>query len=91
MPAKMTPQLRPKPPSRMRVNPMRLAPALMLTVLLPGCGTVVIKTECPALVLYSAAVQTAAATEIEDGVSPTLGRFAVDYGRLRAECRALQR
>lgn len=42
---------------------------------------------CPPLIKYSAATQKRAAAEIRSRKTPTLGRFAVDYGKMRDACR----
>ena len=87
-----TPKTRRPRPSKKFVNRNRLTTlvlGMMAMVSLSGCGAVTSKLACPALVPYSAETERAAADEIERGTAPILARFADDYGKLRAECRAV--
>lgn len=64
---------------------------MTLMASLSGCASTISKPVCPALVAYSAATQDLADHEIEANAAPTLSKMVGDYGRLRAECRALGR
>lgn len=59
------------------------------TGLLPGCAPAAFEIHCPPLVAYDNATQQTATEELKNSSSQVLIRFANDYGRLRAQCRAL--
>ena len=71
---------------------MLLALGLVLT-LTTACATVVSEPVCPALPVYSPAMQRQAAEELKvlppDGV--VRGRMMPDYGTMRDEVRACRR
>jgi hypothetical protein len=69
----------------MRRRALTMALSSLAALALAGCQTT--GGGCPALVKYSAATQKRAAAEIRAGHAPTLGRFVVDYGKLRDACR----
>ena len=61
--------------------------ALALLVVLSGCATAP-AVVCPRLPEYPREVQARVLQELP-GLSPDVARFIEDYGRLRAEVRAL--
>ena len=65
--------------------------ALPTLSLMTACGTAPSKLECPALVPYTSAVQSAVLAEKRQAeqAGATWPLWIDDYGRLRAECRAL--
>jgi len=59
---------------------------------LSGCETIGSETHCPPLPGYTAAEQARAAEELEKLPADSMARRLVtDYGRIRAQCRALNK
>lgn len=65
---------------------------VILLALLTGCASTASRPLCPALVEYPGAVQDALADELQAAPPGAVWpRFVVDYGALRAGCRALEK